>query len=139
MQRSSSLQKSQSSKHLVGSIHSGNLNYHHEMHAFNSNLVPAKAKEAVELIRNLTSADILGLRPHPWNKSTYMDRSKHYCKPLVPPRKGSEIKMSLKAQKSMNPRPNKIYPGTETRDYFGDWNISNYMEPKEMAIRLEEL
>ena len=62
-QRPLSLQKSQSSKHIVGSIHSGYVNYHQEMHAFDAYKIPDNAKQAVEEMRMLTSADILGLRP----------------------------------------------------------------------------
>ena len=135
----SGLLKSQSSKILVGSIHSANLNYHREMHAFDSSIIPSKAKQAVEEIKELVSADILNLQPPKWNKSTYVDRTKNYSEQLLFDKKNFEIRMGFRDQQISKERPNKIYPGTETRNSYTNWNISNYIEPKDFQKKLETM
>lgn len=134
--RSSSMQKSSSAKHFVGSIHSGGLNYHQDMHAFSSACVPEKAKEAVEFIRSLKTADILGLQGRNWNKSTYVDRAKYYSEQLAPMRRNFEIRMGFLDQQVPTWKPTKVYQGTETRDFFENWNVSNQVQRKELTRNL---
>jgi hypothetical protein len=133
------LGRSQSSKQLVGSIHSGSLNYHRQMHAFDSSAIPEKARKAAEEVRKLSSENILSLRMPEWNKSTYVDRAKYYSEQLLPARKNYEIRMGLMDENIMKYRPNKIYSGTETRNQYNNWNVSTYIEQQELKKRLEKM
>ena len=133
------LHKSQSAKTIVGRIQKNNLNYPRDMHAFDSSEVPERARKAAEEMRNFVSADILGLKPPSWNKSTYVDRVRQYSEQLLPARKNFEIRVGLQDYTIPKQRPNKIYQGTETRNDFTGWNVSTFVEKNEIKKKIEEL
>lgn len=150
----SHLRKSQSAKNLVGSIKSNNLNYHRDTHAFDSSLIPEKSKQAADQMRYLTSKDLLGHKAPEWNKSTYVDRSKYYFDQIPQNRLLFEFRTGLHdhhqfdftkgikgLQHTQPVKSNKniIYRGTETRDNYQNWNVSTYIEAKEVKQQLDKL
>lgn len=150
----SHLRKSQSAQNLVGSVHSNNLNYHRDTHAFDPSLIPEKSKQAAEEMRYLASKNILGNKASEWNKSTYVDRSKYYFDQIPKNRLLFEFRTGLhdhhqfdftkgvkglQHTNSVKTNLNKIYKGTETRDNYQNWNVSTYIGKQEFKQRLDRL
>lgn len=72
-----------STKNLVGSVHSGALNYIRDLKTFDSSLIPNEVtniqiREKVDYVKDLKAPDILGLKKPEWNNSIDVVRHKSY-------------------------------------------------------------
>jgi hypothetical protein len=131
------LKKSQSAKNFVGSANSVNINYHRDTHAFDSSLIPDKSRKAAEDMKYLVSKDILSLKAPEWNKSTFVDNMK-YVHDLNQP---AQYKWRLRNLPEIEEKlpSKKNYEGTDSRNSLKGWNVSTFVEKKDLRKRLEKL
>lgn len=133
----SHLKKSQSAKNFVGSVNSVNINYHRDTHAFDQDLMPDKSKKAAEDMKYLVSKDILGLKASEWNKSTFVDSLKYVHDLNQPAFYKWRIKNFSQTEEKVPIK--KIYEGTDSRNSLKGWNVSTYVEKKDLRVRLDKL
>lgn len=126
-------------KHLVGTIKAGTMNYLPDMKAFDPELIPAKAKKAVEEVKDFIALDILGLKQSAWNTSTYVERMKFYSDQVPFEKKKFDIRKGLRDEFKLEQRPNKIYTGTETREDYTNWNVSVDFNLREANKQLQNM
>lgn len=105
-------------KNVIGSAKSNNLNYPKDQKFFHGNDIPEKSKNAVAEVKDAFAHHD---RPN-WNASV--------SKVKVPIDDNDErllfnIRKGLCDFQPINHKPNKVYDGTDTRNDYTGWNVSN--------------
>lgn len=71
------------------------------------------------------------LKPKQWNASVSAPtKFDDFEKEESQQSKLLKIKLGFSDFTPIKEKPNKIYPGTETRDNFRDWNVSTFFDQK---------
>ena len=105
-------------KNVIGSAQNSNLNYPKDQKFFHGNDIPEKARAAVAEVKDAFAHHD---RP-PWNASV--------SKAGLPEPDNDEknlfsIKKGFNDFHPIDTKEKKVYAGTDTRNHYGDWNVSN--------------
>jgi hypothetical protein len=105
-------------KNVIGSVQNSNLNYPKDQKFFHGNDIPEKSKNAVAEVKDTFAHH----DRQNWNAS--VSRTK------VQVDDNDErilfgIKKGFNDFQPIDPKPNKVYDGCDSRDKYTTWNVSN--------------
>lgn len=112
------------SKALVGSVHSGTVNYPRSIPAFDESHIPERSKAIKTDVKFSIFPDILGRNKPSWNTSVLLDRKRKYEEQVTTDQMHFEIRKGIRDVSLPMPSNNKIYEGVDTRNSFEGWNVS---------------
>lgn len=107
---------------LIGSITNGTINYPKDQKFFHSTDIPEKAQIAAKEMKDKVDRDLFKLKRPEWNASV--------SKAGLPADDNDEnnlfaIRKGLRDFHPLEPKDPIYYPGTDTREKYTDWNVSN--------------
>lgn len=123
------------SKSKVGTIYNENINYSHNIPAFDSSHIPSRAKQIKSEIKLSVLPDILGTKPAKWNPSVLFDHTKDYPEQVPIEKLHFEIRKGLRDASLPRPSFSKLYAGVDSRNEPSNWNISVQFDSNEHKKR----
>jgi len=120
---------------VIGSTHTGKLNYAQDEHFWGREAVPNHARDAVAKMTNLVDPDHLGLRKRDWNISNKPPRNAMEEQPFE--RKLINVRMGLLDQPHVKMTLPKIEPGCDLRNDYTGWNVSTAQNLRERRKDLD--
>ena len=103
------------------------INYPKDQKFFHSSDIPDHIKAVVKEVKGDIDPDILGRKQKRWNQSVYVDV---IDKEIDERAQQFQIRKGLNDTKLVDPKPQLIYQGTETRDDYTGWNVSTELIPR---------
>lgn len=108
--------------HVIGGVKNHNINYPKDQKFFHGNDIPTIARQAVTEVKDAIDKDIFKLKRPKWNASVSVEKE-----PIDDndERKVFAIRKGFEDFHPLEVKPGKVYEGTDTRNNYTAWNVSN--------------